>query len=303
MRFVVRKGTDPIARADATLLKAIGLPFGGVLKVGRTHLLVQGGNPAESTAIEVGPIGLGNAGVIEGQSVEGIRAVLGPAEVIVIDAPTLVADAKVLVRTLQGRPVSSGDRIELPGSYLGRDEPLTLTAKEVTPDGAGLVGAGTRFVTQDRSPPVPLQAGEPIDQVTGVPSTAEALLAGLEAEKDLLTGWLSLLTSPENLPAAWGLPRVAGVLLEGPHGCGKSELVAAAAAESGAKVHEVNVDQVFKPERLLDLLETAVKSNTGPLVIFVDRLEAVAGEEGLAPFKTQVGAVLRWFLDAVVEKP
>jgi transitional endoplasmic reticulum ATPase len=38
-------------------------------------------------------------------------------------------------------------------------------------------------------------------------------------------------------------------------------------------------------------------------VIFVDRLEAVAGEEGLAPFRTQVGAVLRWFLDAVAQKP
>jgi transitional endoplasmic reticulum ATPase len=50
------------------------------------------------------------------------------------------------------------------------------------------------------------------------------------------------------------------------------------------------------------LLEAAVKSSSGPTVIFVDRLEAVAGEEGLAPFKTQVGAVLRWFLDAVSEK-
>ena len=95
---------------------------------------------------------------------------------------------------------------------------------------------------------------------------------------------------------------MAGVLLEGPHGCGKSELVAAAAAESGARVHEVLVDQVFKPDRLLDLLEAAVNSSSGPTVIFVDRLEAVAGEEGLAPFKTQVGAVLRWFLDAVSEK-
>ncbi len=78
--------------------------------------------------------------------------------------------------------------------------------------------------------------------------------------------------------------------------------MAAAAAECGARVHEVLVDQVFKPDRLLDLLEGAVKSSSGPTVIFVDRLEAVAGEEGLAPFKTQVGAVLRWFLDAVSEK-
>jgi transitional endoplasmic reticulum ATPase len=134
-------------------------------------------------------------------------------------------------------------------------------------------------------------------------TTTEALLAGLTSELDLLSGWLALLTSPQNLPAAWGLPRVAGVVLEGPHGCGKSELVAAAAQNAGAQVHEVLVDRVFKPERLLDLLEGAVKTVAPPTVIFVDRLEAVAGEEGLAPFRTQVGAILRWFLGAVVEKP
>jgi transitional endoplasmic reticulum ATPase len=96
---------------------------------------------------------------------------------------------------------------------------------------------------------------------------------------------------------------VAGVLLEGPHGCGKSELVAAAAEAASAKVHEVLVDRVFKPERLLDLLEAAVKTGAPPQVLFVDRLEAVAGEEGLAPFRTQVGAILRWFLDEVAGKP
>jgi SpoVK/Ycf46/Vps4 family AAA+-type ATPase len=315
MRFVVRKGTDPVARADSTLLKAIGLPFGGVLKVGATHLLVQGGATNESTALQLGPIALSNAKLTEGQSVEAVRAVLGPAEAVVIDAPILEVDPKLLVRSLQGRPMSNGDRVEVAASYLSRPEPFLFTVKEVEPAGAGLIGAGTRFVAQqdgsrkaedgssaDGSRKTEGGSTEPGTGVPAGPTTAEALLAGLDAEKDLLTGWLSLLTSPQNLPATWGLPRVAGILLEGPHGCGKSELVAAAAAEAGARVNELLVDQIFKPDRLLDLLEAAVKSSSGPTVIFVDRLEAVAGEEGLAPFKTQVGAVLRWFLDAVSEK-
>ena len=327
MRFVVRKGTDPVARADTTILKALGLPFGGVLKAGRTHFLVQGGDPPESTALELGPLTLANAQTSEGQSIDAARAVLGPAELVVIDVDKLEVDPKLLVRGLQGRPLSNGDRVEVAGSYLSRPETFAFTVKAVDPAGAGLIGAGTRFVSRSedggrtaeggsrksgdgsledggrkaegRSKAKDSTAAAPV--ATG-PTTAQALLAGLEAEQDLLTGWLSLLTSPDNLPATWGLPRVAGVLLEGPHGCGKSELVAAAAAESGARVHEVLVDQVFKPDRLLDLLEAAVKSSSGPTVIFVDRLEAVAGEEGLAPFKTQVGAVLRWFLDAVSEK-
>ncbi len=330
MRFVVRKGTDPVARADTTLLKALGLPFGGVLRVGRTHFLVQGGDMSESTALELGPLTLGNAQIDEGQSVEAVRAVLAPAEVVVIDVENLEVDPKLLVRGLQGRPMSNGDRVEVAASYLSRPDPFSFIVKQVDPGGAGLIGAGTRFVSRADGgirQPEPREAAErtlprePIardrtegpkpdgpvadDPTTGTPpgpTTAQALLAGLDAEQDLLTGWLSLLTSPDNLPATWGLPRVAGVILEGPQGCGKSELVAAAAVESGARVHEVLVDQVFKPDRLLDLLEAAVKSSSGPTVIFVDRLEAVAGEEGLAPFKTQVGAVLRWFLDAVSEK-
>ena len=326
MRFVVRKGTDPVARADTTILKALGLPFGGVLKVGRTHFLVKGGDTPESTALELGPITLANAQTSEGQSIDAVRAVLGPAEMVVIDVDNLEVDPKLLVRGLQGRPMSNGDRVEVAGSYLSRPEPFAFAVKQVDPAGAGLIGAGTRFVsrTEESASSLTPQATSPNPQASSPkpemsraepdvakpaepavppgPTTAQALLAGLDAEQDLLTGWLSLLTSPDNLPATWGLPRVAGVLLEGPHGCGKSELVAASAAESGARVHEVLVDQVFKPDRLLDLLEAAVKSSSGPTVIFVDRLEAVAGEEGLAPFKTQVGAVLRWFLDAVSEK-
>jgi transitional endoplasmic reticulum ATPase len=36
-------------------------------------------------------------------------------------------------------------------------------------------------------------------------------------------------------------------------------------------------------------------------VLFVDRLDAVAGDDGM--FRTQVAAILRWFLDAVAERP
>ena len=116
-----------------------------------------------------------------------------------------------------------------------------------------------------------------------------------------MTGWLSLLTSPRDLPTAWGLPTVSGVLLEGPAGCGKSELVAHAAAGANATVKEVSLELVFKPERLIDVLEAAVKTTPTPGVLFVDRLEAVAGAEGM--FRSQMAAVLRWFLDAVSDKP
>ena len=112
MRFVVRKGTDPVARRHHNP-QGSRLPFGGVLKVGPTHFLVQGGDPSESTALELGPITLANAQTSEGQSIEAGRAVLGPAEVVVIDVEKLEVDPKFLVRGLQGRPMSNGDRVEV----------------------------------------------------------------------------------------------------------------------------------------------------------------------------------------------
>ncbi len=89
--------------------------------------------------------------------------------------------------------------------------------------------------------------------------------------------------------------------MEGPPGCGKAELVEAAAAAAGTRVHTVDVDMVFKPDRLLDLLEQAARQQATPVVVFVDRLEAVAGDEGMTSLRTQITAILRWFLDAVAD--
>ena len=124
--------------------------------------------------------------------------------------------------------------------------------------------------------------------------------AGLDGELATLTGWLTLLTARDDLPRSWGLPDVAGVILDGPSGGGKSALVAAAAEAAGSEVREMKVDLVFKPARLLTMLETAVRATRAPGVIFIDRIDAVAGEEAM--YRNQVAAILRWFIDAVAEK-
>ncbi len=297
MRFTIRDGTDPVARADPTMLRALGLPSAGVIAIGDTHLLVRGGDVTEPTSLLVGPESRRNAGVETNQNVEVRRAMLPRAATVVIEG-SLPADAKTLVRAWQGRPVTTGDHLSLDAAFTPDATPAVATVARVEPGPAGLVGAGTRFLAQDATPVSTAGTSPPSASPTG-----RALLAGLDSELDLLAGWFALLTSPQDLPTAWGLPRVAGVVLEGPHGCGKSELVAAAAEASGAGVREVAVDLVFKPDRLLDLLSAAVKEPSVPAVVFVDRLEVVTGDEGVSTFRTQMGAVLRWFLDAVAERP
>ena len=347
MRFTVRPGNDPIASADPTLLAAMGLPGGGVIALGSTHVLVRPAEVPEATAILLGPVAMANARVMETQVVDATRAILPHAQRIVIAGEELPASPKEIIAALHGTPVTPGDRLVIDPSYVsGAEADIFLDVVEMKPAKAATVGVATVIVAQgsDRpDPPAAAVEGESIRRTPATsrprgaqtapvtddpsrgarsvaekptaaeaepvppgplsPTRAEALLAGLETELELLTGWLSLLTSPGDLPSAWGLPQVAGLVMEGPTGCGKSELVAAAAANAGARVHEVNLDLVFKPERLLDLLEKAIKGAVAPTVIFVNRLEAVAGEEGLSPFKTQVAAILRWFLDAVGDKP
>ena len=296
MRFTVRTGTDPIAGADATLLSAMGLPGGGVLQVGETHTIVRPADLSEITALRLGPETLTNAGVTAGQAIEAKRVMLPTAEVVMIAGDELPLDARTLVHALQGRPVTPGDMLAVDPSYAdGDSHPVTLRIATVSPGPAGIVTAATRFVPESSAVP-------PISAAPARRARDVAALAGLDEELETLTGWLTLLTSPNDLPTAWGLPKVAGVQLEGPTGCGKSELVGAAAAAAGATVTEVNLNLVFKPDRLLTMLEQAVKLAARPAVLFVDRVEAVAGEEGLAPFRTQVAAILRWFLDAVAER-
>jgi len=306
MRFTVRPGKDPVAGADRTLLAAMGMPGGGVISVGASHVLVRPRETSEPTALLLGPQALANAGLIPGQGVDAKRAILPTARRVVIEGDQLPLEVRTLVHGLQGRPVSAGDQMTVDSAYGdGGGEPVEIRIAQVDPDPAATVGMATSFLSEAEAERMPRTtpgiAPTASPARPGAPTTTEALLAGLETELEMLTGWFSLLTSPQDLPSAWGLPHVAGVIVEGPVGCGKSELIAAAAEIANARVHEVSLDLVFKPERLLDLLEKA-KNTTTPAVVFVDRLEAVAGEEGLAPFRTQVSAILRWFLDAVADQ-
>jgi len=302
MRFTIRTGADPVARADATILAAMGLPGGGAVKIGRTHVMVRAGSVPSPTAIILGPRAMENAGFTDGATTDVQRANLPQARRVSIEGDTTLSP-RHLARALQGHPVTTGDRIDVAPGYGGDNGdsgPITVTVADVDPGGVGMIGTAT--VVAPIGAEGAALVGHPSGRIAGeAPTTAQALLAGLDPELDVLTGWLSLLTSQEDLPAAWGLPTVAGILLAGPAGCGKSELVAAAAARAGSAVHEISLELVFKPERLIDLLEKAVRTASTPSVLFVDRLDAVAGDEGM--FRTQVAAVMRWFLDAVAERP
>ena len=281
----------------------MGLPGGGIVKAGKTHILIRPGEVTDPSALMIGERTMTNAGVTAGETIDVKRVLLPQAQRVVLEGDELPLEPRHVARALQGIPVTVGDTVVVDPSYGSGEnaEPIEVKVIGVIPAPAGTVGSGTVVGSEgDMAPVAPMTqpeghpAGEPV-------TTAVAMLTGLETELETLAAWLALLTSPGNLPGTWGLPSVAGVVLEGPAGVGKSELVNAAASSAGAQVNEISLELVFKPEKLLDLVEKGVKQSVGPTVIFLDRLDAVAGDEGM--FRNQMGAILRWFLDAVAEKP
>ena len=284
------------------MLAAMGMPAGGVIGVGATHVLVRPRRDGDASTLTLGPRALANARLTAGSSVDAQRAILPTAARVVIAGSSLPVEPRQLIQAMQGRPVTSEDKVTIGGRYLTDSDDVEMDIELVEPGGAGLIGHGTIFVSSDdHEASKQREAREELAAVEEQVRSADALLKGLEVELDMLTGWLALLTSPSDMPKNWGLPAVAGVILEGPSGVGKTELVRAAAEDAGATFREVSLDLVFKPERLLDVLEQAKNSTNKPGVIYVDRLEAVTGEEGMVAFRSQVGAILRWFTDAVAD--
>src|SRR5690606_11235976 len=127
------------------------------------------------------------------------------AATVVLDGEELAADPAALVAAWQGRPVTTGDRLELPG-----DSRHEFTVTEVLPGPAGTIGPATRIVdAADRRPVreakspgrTVTSSPTPEEGVPTAPTADQALLAGLESQRELLAGWLTLLTSPADLPS------------------------------------------------------------------------------------------------------
>lgn len=301
MKFVVKSGDVPTAVADAVMLKALGLPGGGIVAIGGTHTHVAPGQVA-SSEIVVSPAVFANAGLDGPSSLDVTRRVVPVADSVQL-APEPPADPGLL-RALAGSVVTVGDTVRVPEGYLEGDGAATFDVLAVTPGDVGRITAATRLGVG--GPTVGTAAGSDVvrgDATPGSPTISDALLAGLDNELDLLTGWCSLLAGSKDLASAWGLPSVAGVLLAGPAGCGKSELVSAAATRSGCAVTEVDATLVFSADKLLDKLSAAVHGATGPTIIHLAHAEAITGNDATSTFRTHAAAILRWFLDTVAGAP
>nr|XP_055172815.1 ribosome biogenesis protein SPATA5L1 isoform X2 [Nyctereutes procyonoides] len=208
------------------------------------------------------------------------------------DAPGAWNAAAVLEAAqelLRNRPVSRGHVVAAPPGAPGPVAALHIVRGAPSPDPAGLVTPRTRISLSE----VPPSGAEP---------QPEMPLGGLSEAADSLRELLRLpLRYPRTL-AALGLAVPRGVLLAGPPGVGKTQLVRAVVREAGAELlavsapalqgarpgeTEENVRRVFGRAREL--------ASRRPTLLFLDEVDALCPRRGgahRAPESRAVAQVL-----------
>uniref|UniRef100_A0A8C8UQS7 AAA+ ATPase domain-containing protein n=1 Tax=Peromyscus maniculatus bairdii TaxID=230844 RepID=A0A8C8UQS7_PERMB len=191
-------------------------------------------------------------------------------------APSPDAVLEVAHELLRHRPVSRGHVVATPPGVPGPVAALHVVGGTPDPEPAGLVTPHTRITLSDKPPPPPQ-----------VEPPGEVALGGLSETADSLR---ELLRLPLRYPlalAALGLAVPRGVLLAGPPGVGKTQLVRAVAREAGAELlavsapalqgarpgeTEENVRRVFQRAREL--------ASRGPSLLFLDEVDALCPRRG-----------------------
>ncbi|XP_008583330.1 PREDICTED: spermatogenesis-associated protein 5-like protein 1 isoform X2 [Galeopterus variegatus] len=175
---------------------------------------------------------------------------------------------------LRNRPVSRGHVVAAPPGAPGPVAALHIVGGAPSPDPAGLVTPRTRIGLSEEPPP----AAEPKPEVP---------LGGLSEAADSLRELLRLPLCYPRALAALGLAVPRGVLLAGPPGVGKTQLVKAVAREAGAELLAVSAPalQGARPgeteENVRRVFERAQElASRGPSLLFLDEVDALCPRRG-----------------------
>jgi transitional endoplasmic reticulum ATPase len=263
------------------MLAALGLPGGGVVRVGTTQVRVTPRDMKAPNELAIPGFAFTNGAGHPGGTVDVTRIVVPQASRLYLERDGNPIDS--VPRDLISLPVAAGDRFPTAEGE--------VTVRLVEPESPAIVTAVT---TAGARPPN--DAPHDVPQ-RGSESATSMMIAGLENELELLIGWLRLLTEG----GARGHEPVAGVTVSGPMGSGRSELVESAAATLGLTVTTIDLRTVTTPDRLLATFERAVSNARPGTVLLVERLDPLLERE--SGVRHQAAAVTRWFLDTVAATP
>ncbi|XP_033046122.1 spermatogenesis-associated protein 5-like protein 1 isoform X2 [Trachypithecus francoisi] len=206
-------------------------------------------------------------------------------------APNTAAVLEAAQELLRNRPVSLGHVVVAPPGAPGPVAALHIVGGTPSPDPAGLVTPHTRVGL----------GGEPPSEAQPQP---EVPLGGLSEAADSLRELLHLPLRYPRALASLGLAVPRGVLLAGPPGVGKTQLVRAVAREAGAELlavsapalqgsrpgeTEENVRLVFQRAREL--------ASRGSSLLFLDEVDALCPRRGGRAPESRVVAQVLTLLD------
>jgi transitional endoplasmic reticulum ATPase len=284
---------DPDAPADAAGLADGALPDGTdallLRSTGgrRTVVAPRVDAAADAGTVRLPPAVVEALGVADGDSVVVEPTAVAPARELVVApvAQLSVRGGEDAVRAeLSGRPVVAGDVVSV--SLLGGTLDLPVRVTETTPDGPVALDDSTALSVE--TGPAPAVAD------LGAGPVPPAAVGGYDATVDACR---SAIAAPLRSPDAYrvgGESVAAGVLVAGQRGVGKTHHVRHAAWLADATIRTVDCARLAAdgPDSVDDRLDEAARAAaTGrSVVVHLDDLDALAGEEGLTPTGRRLGA-------------
>jgi transitional endoplasmic reticulum ATPase len=235
-----------------------------------------------------------NAGTGLGEHVTVRKAEVKPATRVIV-APAqqgvmLQGNGQALLRTLAGRPVTTGDILSTSvysqqtvpqGPFGGQRtfglQEIRLIVTSSRPGGLVQITPETEIeILPEYTEPQEAPIGITYDDVGGLGPVLEQVREMIELP----------LKHPE-LFARLGIDPPKGVLLYGPPGTGKTLIARAVASESDASFFTINGPEIMgsrygeSEERLRSIFEDAQKE--APAIVFIDELDSIAPKRSESP--------------------
>jgi transitional endoplasmic reticulum ATPase len=232
----------------------------------------------------------GNALAIYHREKKGLFAALKTRLGFESDREDTKRNMQALLRVLEGRAVTAGDRLRT--NLFGR--PLDFTVSATVPQGAVMFDAATETRIDARSA-----------ERSGGPAVSYEDIGGLGKEIARVREMIELPLRYPEVFERLGVEAPKGVLLYGPPGCGKTLIARAVAYEAGVRFVNINGPEIIQQgygesEALLRKIFQEAQESPAT-IIFFDEIDALAPNRDtvLGDVEKRVVAQLLALMDGV----